>query len=161
MKERFRRTKFVQKIENSKLFRSLSSHRIFGRFFNYEFILYVICGVFTTLINYGIYFILPFGKDGFGVLLKTAIAWVAAVLFAYFSNKIFVFDSPSFSGKVLGKELGLFFVARLLSLGFDAAFMYVTVSLLNGNELLFKLLSNIFVLIANYFASKLVIFTKK
>ena len=89
------------------------------------------------------------------------ISWIAAVLFAYVVNKIFVFDSPGWDRKTLLREFIPFLTARLLSFGFDTLFVYLTVGVFRWNEPLMKLLSNIVVLLANYFASKFIIFRKK
>ena len=160
MKEKICRSRFVKWLSSLKISQWASNHPVLGTYLTYEIITYVICGVLTTVVNYVVYFIVPLGTEGTEVVIKTGIAWVAAVLFAFVVNKVFVFDSPSWDSKTVLRELVPFIVARLLSLGFDALFMYVTVGLLNFNEPLFKIISNVFVMIANYFASKL-IFRKK
>ena len=160
MKKRICESRFVSWLSSLKISQWLSAHPLLGKFCNYEIISYVICGVLTTIVNYAVYFILPFGTSGSDVIIKTGISWFAAVLFAYVVNKVFVFDSLSWDAVTVMRELIPFITARLLSLGFDALFMYVTVGLLHFNEPVFKIISNIFVMIANYFASKL-IFRKK
>ncbi len=159
MKERILSSGFVRWISSRKLFRYLSGHRIFGQFFNYEFISYVIAGVLTTVVNYVVYFLMPrFESNGLDIVLANTVSWIAAVLFAFVVNKIFVFDSPSWSFKTVIRELLPFIGCRLLSWGFDTLFMYVTVGLLHWNEPLCKILSNIIVLLMNYVASKFLIF---
>ena len=160
MKEKICSGRFVKWLSGLKICRYFSNHPFFGKFCNYEVIMYIICGVATTVVNYVVYFILPFGADDTGVLLKTVISWIAAVLFAFFVNKIFAFSSPGWDAKTLAREFFPFIAARLLSLGFDAAFMWFFVAVLHCNEPLFKILSNVFVMIANYFASKFIIFKK-
>jgi len=161
MKEKIENSDFCKKISEFKIVQYFAKHPFFSKFCNYEVILYLICGVATTVVNYVVYFIIPLGSDGTSVVIKTIISWIAAVLFAFVVNKIFVFDSPSWNTQTIYKEFIPFIIARLLSLGFDALFMYVTVGLLSFNEPLFKILSNVFVMIANYFASKFIIFKKK
>ena len=162
MKEKIENSAFVKRLCEVKLFKALGNNRFFGKFLSYEVISYVIVGVLTTIINYAVYFLMPrFGDSGFDVVLATAVAWVFAVAFAFFANKIFVFDSPSWDRKTVMRELPSFVTARLLSLGFDALFMYITVGRLHFNDPLMKILSNIVVLIANYLASKLFIFKKR
>ena len=140
----------------------MSQNPVLSRLINYETITYVICGVLTTVVNYVVYFLMPrFGTNGFDIILAEIVSWIAAVLFAFVTNKIFVFDSPDWHAKVFFREFIPFIVARLLSLAFDTAFVYVTVAVLHWNEPLCKLLSNVFVLIMNYIASKLIIFRKK
>ena len=92
---------------------------------------------------------------------STALAWLLAVIFAFATNKKWVFDSQSMEWKVLLYELASFFACRIATGVFDMAVMYVAVDVMAWNEMLWKLLSNVIVIILNYVASKLVIFKKK
>ncbi len=91
-------------------------------------------------------------------MLSNIYAWVISVLFAYITNKLFVFSSKSLSISTLARELVSFISCRLLSGVLDMTFMYVFVSLLNYNDFIIKTLSNIFVIIINYFLSKFLVF---
>ena len=124
----------------------------------YEVITYLFCGVLTTVVNYVSYFVVR--AFGGSVALSNTLAWIFAVLFAYFSNKILVFQSHNWSLSVIWKEFVPFIVCRLLSFVFDMAFVLITVEILLWNEALAKIGSNVFVMIANYFASKFFIFKK-
>ena len=161
MKKKIVSSRFVKWLSSLKISKWLQENRFFGKFFNYEFITYIIAGVLTTAINYLVYFLtrLVFPGD-FGTVIANAVAWTAAVIFAFVVNKVFVFDSPSWRLKTLVREFFPFIAARLLSLGFDMLFMYVTVELLHWNEPLMKVVSNVFVLLMNYIASKFIIFKK-
>lgn len=123
---------------------------------NRETITYLIAGVLTTILN-----IVAFKVSnlmGIQYLISNVIAWVIAVLFAFVVNKLYVFQSKSWETGVVRKEFIAFISCRLLSLAFDMIFMLVTVSVLHMNEDLAKILSNFFVMIMNYVASKLFIF---
>ena len=161
MKQKILQSSLIKKISSLRIFRTLNNHSFFGKFFNYEVITYIIAGFLTTVVNYVVYFLMPrFGTSGFDVVLATIVAWIFAVAFAFIVNKIFVFDSPSWDKKTLIKELPSFITARLLSLGYDALFTYITIGRLHLNEPVMKILSNIVVLTANYLASKMIIFKK-
>ena len=161
MKDKIISSRFIRWLSSWKIVKYFSGHPFFSKFLNYEVISYLIVGVLTTVVNYVVYFLMPrFGTSGIDVVVATGAAWVAAVAFAFFANKIFVFDSPSWDRKTVMKELPSFITARLLSLGFDALFTFITIGRLRWNEPLMKILSNIFVLIANYAASKFFIFKK-
>ena len=122
-----------------------------------SFILYAIFGVLTTIVNVVTYYL--FAKVfGCGTAVSTIIAWLVAVLFAYVTNKKWVFDSPSWEKDVLIKELIAFFSCRLLTGLLDLIIMMVFVDVLHFNDLIIKVISNIIVIILNYVASKLVIF---
>lgn len=121
---------------------------------------YLFFGVCTTVINMATYY-LCYNVSGIPNVPSTMIAWVVAVVFAYITNKLFVFDSKSFKADVLVREVASFFGCRLLTGILDVIIMYVAVDVMDMNSTLWKLVSNVLVIILNYVASKLVIFKKK
>ena len=125
-----------------------------------EMILYIVFGVLTTLINIGA-FQRANGPLGWSWQAANIFAWVLAVIFAFFTNKLFVFKSKSFEASVLWKEFAGFIGARLLSLGVDYLCMWVLIDVGGWNELLSKVADNVIVVIINYVLSKLIIFKKK
>lgn len=124
-----------------------------------ELLLYVIFGAFTTLINIVSYHIC---RSWFAIALVPSdiLAWVLSVLFAYITNKLFVFESRSWEPRLVLREALEFFMARLVSLGVDVAFLYITVTYLGWWEMPMKIAANVVVIIINYIFSKLVIFKK-
>lgn len=124
------------------------------------FIMYAIFGVLTTLINLMAYYVL-YNVLAWGNMSSTALAWFIAVIFAFITNKKWVFDSQSMALKVLVYELLTFFACRIATGILDMAVMYVAVDVMSWNEMVWKLLSNIIVILLNFVASKLVIFKKK
>ena len=124
-----------------------------------EVILYVIFGGLTTLINIVVYWICR-NLITLQVVPSDIIAWILSVIFAYVTNKIWVFESRSTKVAVLIREIGEFFAARLFSLGFDVLFLYVTVEKLSWPVLPMKIVANVIVIIKNYLFSKLLIFRK-
>jgi putative flippase GtrA len=124
-----------------------------------EVILYVIFGGLTTLINIVVYWICR-NLITLQVVPSDIIAWILSVIFAYVTNKIWVFESRSTKAAVLIREIGEFFAARLFSLGFDVLFLYVTVEKLSWPDLPMKIVANVIVIIMNYLFSKLLIFRK-
>ena len=124
-----------------------------------SFILYAVFGVFTTLINWGTYY-LCYSIIHISNVPSTIIAWIAAVAFAFITNKIWVFDSKSFDGKTLLYEIWTFVAARLVTGVLDVAIMYFAVDVFAMNATIWKLISNIIVIIINYVFSKLIIFKK-
>lgn len=141
-----------------KYLEPLKKYPLIAKFCTYEVITYLFCGVLTTVVNYISYFVVR--AWGGSVALSNTLAWVFAVLFAYFSNKILVFQSHSWSLSAIFKEFVPFIICRLLSFVFDMAFVLVTVEIFFWNEALAKIGSNVFVMVANYFASKFFIFKK-
>ena len=123
------------------------------------FILYAVFGVCTTLINWGTYY-LWYSIIYIPNVLSTISAWIVAVAFAFITNKIWVFDSKSFEGKTLLFEIWTFIAARLATGALDVAIMYFAVDVFAMNSTVWKLISNIIVIVLNYILSKLVIFKK-
>lgn len=124
-----------------------------------ETILYLVFGGLTTVINLLVYAITT-KIFGINYLVCTVIAWILAVIFAYITNKLYVFESKSFKKEVIVKEVTSFFLARLLSLFIDMLIMYVFVSIFKFNDMVIKIISNIVVIIVNYVLSKFIIFKK-
>lgn len=124
-----------------------------------ELILYVFFGGCTTLINIISYFAcrelmhLP-------VVPADVLAWLVSVIFAYVTNKLFVFESKSWRLMLVLKEGAAFLAARVFSLGLDVAMLYVTVTVLGWWELPMKVLANVVVIVINYIFSKWIIFRK-
>ena len=125
-----------------------------------DMILYVFFGALATLVNTASYY-LCYNIIGMSNVPSVIIAWLLAVVFAFFTNKLWVFKSKSFAPDVLKHEIPTFFGARLLTGLLDLGIMYLAVDVLHGNGTVWKLISNILVIILNYVASKLIIFKKK
>lgn len=127
--------------------------RLYNKYETY--ILYIVFGILTTAINFACFFILR--KLNVNLYLSNTIAWIVAVLFAFFSNKKYVFNNKSHSFIEFIKTLLLFFSARLASLIiFDIFFMYIMVDVLHMNEMVAKIIDNIGVIIFNFIASKFI-----
>lgn len=131
-----------------------------------EIVLYIVFGLLTTLVNYIVYYPLvnlPGMAENVGwwTLVVNVIAWIAAVTFAYVTNKFFVFESKDKSKKTVLREVLSFFGARLASLGIEELILLIFVTLLHLNENAVKLIASIGTVIINYFFSKFIIFRKK
>ena len=124
-----------------------------------QLIAYGICGVLTTLINIIAYWLVR--KFDVSILASTVIAWLAAVFFAYWSNRKYVFESTNTSLIAIFFEAIYFFMCRIATGVFDVAFMYVFADWLGLNDLIVKITSNVIVIVLNYVASKLFIFKEK
>lgn len=119
-----------------------------------ELLLYGIFGVLTTIVNIVVYSLCTH-MFSINYLISTAIAWLISVLFAYITNRIYVFESKS--SDIL-KEILSFFSFRVLSGVIDITIMYVFVDLFSWNDIFVKILSNIIVIVLNYIFSKLFVF---
>lgn len=125
---------------------------------NKEIFMYVLFGGATTVVNIITYF--AFDKLGASTAVSSVVAWVISVLFAFFTNKIFVFESRirSFGGVL--REMMRFASCRILTGCCDLAIMVLGVDFLKFADLPIKIIANVAVVILNYVASKLFIFNK-
>lgn len=121
-------------------------------------ILYVFFGGLTTVVS----FVMHFGVRFLGgeVWLATIVSWVCAVLFAFFTNRNYVFKSPTNSVTAFLRQIISFFGARGFSLLVELLIMTVFVKYLLYNEFFVKIGANVVVLILNYVLSKLIVFRK-
>ena len=124
-----------------------------------EGLLYLFFGGCTTLINI-ISFII-FRQFKLGVDVSNIIAWLIAVIFAFITNKLFVFDSKNTDRKTVMKETISFLIARVISLGIDTGLLHLMIDFMKIHEVIAKVISNIVVIIVNYIFSKLFIFKKE
>ena len=131
-----------------------------------EIINYLIFGVLTTLVNLITKYILLFTildpTNGFQLQIAIIISWIVAVIFAYFTNRKFVFESKN-QNKL--KEFISFVVARIATLLLEMFIMWFFVTLLKLNSdnwvLVFTLVCQVLVTIFNYILSKLFVFKKE
>ncbi|EAC4172571.1 cell wall teichoic acid glycosylation protein GtcA [Listeria monocytogenes] len=123
----------------------------------HSILMYLIMGGFTTLINIVAFWVCT-DLLNWDYRIANTIAWVASVLFAYFSNKKYVFDSYTPTWKDKAREVSSFFGFRFLTYIVDFLVMILLISGLGMNELWAKIWTNVIVLILNYVFSKWIIF---
>ncbi len=123
-------------------------------------ILYLFFGVATTVVNLVVYYLCSHVLQ-LSTVVSTCVAWFLAVVFAYVTNRKWVFESKAKEFKDVLREIISFFSCRLATGILDVVIMYVCVDVLQWNDVVIKLLSNVLVIVLNYVASKLLIFTKR
>lgn len=105
------------------------------KLFNRETVLYLVFGVMTTLVNYAVFtFFYNIVYQNENSLLANFIAFVAAVIFAFVVNKMFVFESRSWDAASLRKEIPSFLAARVGSFAFEEAGLFVCEHMLQLNN---------------------------
>ena len=124
-----------------------------------DIILYLVFGVLTTLVNWLVYFPLANLLNVHYVAADVA-AWVAAVAFAFVTNRTYVFHSEK-RGKAIVGEAVMFAVARVFSLLCEVAVMLLGIDILGFNENLVKIVTAVLVVILNFLFSKLIVFKRK
>ncbi len=132
-----------------------------------EMIMYLIFGVGTTAVNWITYSALTVTGAVVNKNIANVIAWVTAVVFAYITNKIWVFESKSWKLDVLIKEMGMFLGARVFSGIFEIGlfpilmWMGLNQEIFGVEGMVAKVLISVIVIVLNYVFSKLIIFKKK
>ena len=121
--------------------------------------LYIFFGICTTLVNIFSYWLCAH-VFRMAVLPSAIIAWLFAVLFAYFTNRKWVFHSEATAKEEIAKEAISFYVCRLTTGFADWMLMYVFVDVMHLNDIIIKALANLVVIVLNFIASKLIIFRK-
>ena len=121
---------------------------------------YVVFGILTTVVNIAVYYLM---SDVMKIhyLLANIIAWICSVLFAFLTNKIWVFESRLWQGKIVLAEMGSFFLARAATGVMDMLLMWMLVDIAAVEEMVAKVAVNVLVIVLNYVASKQWIFRKK
>ena len=126
-----------------------------------EIINYLIFGVLTTVISLIVYYVLTLTllnpNKSIELQIANIISWCAGVLFAYFTNRKFVFESKN-NNRL--KEFVTFTGARVTTLILDMLIMFIFVTTLKLNDKIFKLVSQVLVIVGNYILSKLIVFKR-
>lgn len=121
-----------------------------------EVIMYLIFGVLTTVVNIVVYFVMAdTSMMHIHYMISNVTAWFLSVLFAYITNRKYVFESKS---QNILKEIISFFGSRLATGAMDMVFMWLFVEFNILPGFIAKVISNVFVIVANYILSKLVVF---
>ena len=129
------------------------------KFLNQETISYLIVGVLTTSVGFGSYAVALYA--GFGIVTANTFSHVLAVIFAYITNKAFVFRSNDWSIKNILMEFGKFGAARIISYILETALLMYLVYIQGVNALIARAFTMVLVVIGNYIFSKFIVFKKK
>lgn len=156
----------MKQVERVKLkdinFKNINLNTIIGLYLEYKEVTnYLVFGGLTTVVNFICYYI--FAKlIGIEEITSSGLSWFVSVLFAYITNKIFVFKSKTKNLKELSKEIISFFLARVLSgILCDVGTFAVMVKGFRINDVISKIITQIMVVIVNYILSKRIIFKDK
>lgn len=149
------------------MFISLGLKKVFKKIFLSEVFLYIYIGFMTTMISIISFKLLndkfnPGGEENsLGWMVAEVLAFVIAVTFSFFADKLVVFKSYSFVPTKVFAELGLFVSARLFTEGINIIIMYIIINVLKNEPMVGKTASCVVVIVLNYLFSKFIIFKKK
>lgn len=125
-----------------------------------EGINYLIFGFLAFVLNYVLYWVFE-SLMNLHYMAATALSWVLTVVFAYWTNRTFVFKSQNRELQSVGKEFISFIGARVATEVLELVLMYVMVDCMHGNEYVAKLIGQTLVILTNYVLSKIWIFKDK
>lgn len=120
-----------------------------------EILNYIIVGVLTTLVNYVFYYILL--KIHCHWVLANSIAWFMAVIFAFYTNKKYVFKST----KKSRDEITSFFIMRLATLIIENISLFLFIEIIGIHQILAKIVVSVVTVVLNYILCKFKIFKKE
>ncbi|MCI5587832.1 MAG: GtrA family protein [Lachnospiraceae bacterium] len=128
-----------------------------------ELVMYTVMGVSATIVNWCVYSILvPYTNIAFA----NALSWLITLVFAFVTNKIYVFDSRSWDKHIVIKEMISFTTARGIT-GFLEVFLQPQLYAMGLNQSLFgvdglvaKITVCLSLVIVNYFSTKLIVFRR-
>lgn len=123
----------------------------------WEVFIYLFFGGLATVVNI-VSFAIASRMFDLSMPVSNTISWICSVLFAFVTNKLWVFHSKSPSFGHLAVEFGKFIFYRLVSYGLDMGSMILLINVLHSNDFVAKIITQILVVIANYAFSKLFIF---
>ena len=126
---------------------------------HWDILSYLFFGGLTTVVSFATY-TLFYHYAGLSAAVSNVISWVAAVAFAYLTNKPFVFKSNDWSLKTVLPELGKFVGCRVGSGLLETGLLALTVDILGWNGIGMKILASVLVVILNYIGSKWLVFRK-
>lgn len=131
---------------------------LWGKYRN--IISYLFFGGLTTLVNFLVYF--PcYNWLNVSAAVSNIAAWVVAVVFAYLTNKPFVFQSNDWSRETVIPEFLKFVGCRIGSGILETAVIWIAVDLMQWNGNLIKLIVSVLVVVLNYIGSKFLVFNKQ
>lgn len=149
------------------MFLTLSLKKFLRKIFLSEIFLYLYMGVLTTVVNVVSYELIrnslsnKIQDPNLTWKIAEVVAFIIAVIFAFVTNKIFVFRSFSINPAKVFSELGMFFGARVITEGVNFFIMWIMIDKNNYDEFLAKIIASVVVIVLNYVFSKYIIFKKK
>ena len=130
------------------------------KFLTKEVILYIVFGVLTTIVNIALSYILE-GFFHINGAIASAIGIIAAVLFAYFTNRKMVFNSTATTSKEKLQEFGKFILGRAFTMIVEEGGVILFYNVIGWPFQPVKLALTVFVVILNFFISKFFAFKNK
>lgn len=134
----------------------ITATKVIKKYF-FEIAAYGIIGVLTTIIDYGVYWLLV-NILAVNYIIANIAAWVTAVTFAFPMNKVFVFKSRKWSLDLVKSECVTFISSRMITGILETLLLYLLVDIVELNKNYAKIIALIIFTITNYLIGKFVVF---
>ena len=125
----------------------------------HRIIRYAVFGILSTIISVLVFSL--FRKVKLSITTSNIIAWIISVAFSFVSCKLFVFNNRKPKKKRIWKEVAIFTVSRLLSLGIDMGILYLLINQFHMQEIWSKVISSVIANLLNYSVTKFLVFKKE
>lgn len=122
-----------------------------------EMLLYLLFGGLTTIVSIGIFGVLNV-KFGINEHIANVTSWIFAVMFAFFTNRIWVFAAPTKNAGDFILQMLKFYGGRLFTLVVEELILYIFITKMNINSMLIKIIAQVVIVILNYIISKVFVF---
>lgn len=128
-----------------------------------DIVLYIFFGGLTTVVAFFTFWLAEVNLKSvnYHEIISNIISWIFAVAFAFFTNRVWVFNAPTKTVSEFLNQMLLFYSGRIFSLLVETAIIWGFATRLGFNSLIVKLVATIIVLILNYIISKLFVFKKE
>lgn len=133
-------------------------NKLIKKVLNKEVIFYIIFGVLTTVVNILVFYLLTL--INLNENLANVIAIILAILFAYFTNRKFVFNSTASNFKEKSQEFFKFILGRVFTMIVEIVGFYLLFNIIGIQKLISKIVISIIIIILNFFISKFFTFKK-
>lgn len=136
--------------------------RIFNPFYKKykEMLLYLFFGGLSFIVSIATYACFNVGM-GINELIANILSWIITVMFAFLTNRVWVFQSPTDSVQAFIKQMFVFYSGRVITLVVEEAILLVFITWLGFNSMLIKVIAQVIVIVLNYVISKLVVFKER
>ena len=126
---------------------------------NKEILLYLFFGGLTFIVSIASYAFFNISMQ-MNALIANVLSWILAVLFAFFTNRIWVFDAQTKGVSAFFAQMASFFGGRIITLIIEELILFVFIMLLDFSSIGVKVVAQVVVIVLNYVISKLVVFRK-
>ncbi|MEG0794595.1 MAG: GtrA family protein [Bacilli bacterium] len=125
-----------------------------------EIITYIFVGGTTTIVSIATFYLFTYPLQ-LDYMTSTILSWIIAVIYAYITNKMVVFQTKTKSVKEISKEFTSFVGCRILTLFIEMFIMWLLVSVIRIDKGMSKIVVQFIIFILNYVFSKILVFRKK